>query len=615
MKNLSKIIICLVLAVSAASAQAVDLQYATLGKISGDKALVHYESPEGDSTYRCSTVSGDCMATTETTLDPAPFDGSGTYYYSRGNAYAVKETALSIPGWFVYRVYQRTGNQWSEIGMVPLFEEAVRLRFSSDEKRLVLITRSGELLSVKTDDTNDIVRGQVDMNNFENWQLDREGFAVIGYSPQFYFDDIKSATALHYYNFEYDRYDMIPVSEKVGASFGATGIYYIDRHDGFMELHRYDTRSGSSEVVTKGAWVKSVFEADGGIFFIANAKEDPYTYNLYSDYGNHGLGGFKRVYEPFLEYANISPDTSVVVDKENIFLNQQKGATNNVIVYNTDNDVVTPLVPVAYSYEPKGVEERLVDLPGGGKGIYMTGSDRSPDKVMVWLHGGPHRQTSFGYNGSYVYAVYDELLHALAREGWGVLKIDYAGSTGHTVGLYTDVVGNIGKKDVENVEAGIDWINSELRSPEIGLMGISYGGYLALKTSVENPGKVDHAISLNGVIDWTIDSHFDDGFHQYFGGRPDDNNQQPYIDSAIFPHLENLEEVKTLLVQSEFDTAVDPVQAYTMSEIVKFQYPKVDLGYVVIPGAEHTLETRVELDQFCDAVAERLGERGLCASR
>jgi dipeptidyl aminopeptidase/acylaminoacyl peptidase len=141
-------------------------------------------------------------------------------------------------------------------------------------------------------------------------------------------------------------------------------------------------------------------------------------------------------------------------------------------------------------------------------------------KTLLKFISGPHRQASSGYNSSLIYGVYDELLHALARAGWAVMKLDYTGSVGYSADYRDAIVNNIGNKNVADTQMAITWMNNEFDNPKMNLTGVSYGGYLSLKTAVESPQKVDRTVSVNGVTDWMTDTLIDPTFRPYFGGRP-----------------------------------------------------------------------------------------------
>ena len=113
----------------------------------------------------------------------------------------------------------------------------------------------------------------------------------------------------------------------------------------------------------------------------------------------------------------------------------------------------------------------LLTLPTG----YRAGS-RVP--LLTFVHGGPASRFDFGYLG-YLGVLYAP--HALAAEGFAVLRPNPRGTGGYGIDFRAANRSDWAGMDWLDVEAGIDKVIADgIADPErLGLMGWSYGGYLA----------------------------------------------------------------------------------------------------------------------------------------
>ncbi len=45
-----------------------------------------------------------------------------------------------------------------------------------------------------------------------------------------------------------------------------------------------------------------------------------------------------------------------------------------------------------------------------------------PYTLLIWLHGGPYRQTSYGYHPFHSYGIYDSILELLRKDNTNIPK-------------------------------------------------------------------------------------------------------------------------------------------------------------------------------------------------
>ncbi|XP_058810683.1 acylamino-acid-releasing enzyme-like isoform X4 [Phymastichus coffea] len=122
------------------------------------------------------------------------------------------------------------------------------------------------------------------------------------------------------------------------------------------------------------------------------------------------------------------------------------------------------------------------------------GPDKSTPLIAVG-HGGPHSSYCNMYYPDYV---------LLTLLGFGVLQINYRGSTGLGGDNVDYLLGKIGDVDVRDCVTAIDTALAKypwLDPKKVNLYGGSHGGFLAAHLSGQYPEKFKSAVILNGVID------------------------------------------------------------------------------------------------------------------
>jgi dipeptidyl aminopeptidase/acylaminoacyl peptidase len=242
---------------------------------------------------------------------------------------------------------------------------------------------------------------------------------------------------------------------------------------------------------------------------------------------------------------------------------------------------------------------------GSLSGVYMPAAATST--LLVWLHGGPDRQTSLGYHSYQSYGGYDWVLGKLQASGVPVLKLDYPGSTGYGLAFAESVKGGVGTVDAQAAQAAISAFAKEHGYTNVYLMGNSYGGYLALKLLVTYPSQYKGVLSLSGVTDWptlvqTIPSSI---FALDFNGPPSTDNGALYGVSSIINHLNELTDQKVYIVQGDADTEVPYSQSTLLDSAIKTAGKQDD--YTTLPGEDHVYENPASYTLVCNKALNLVG--------
>jgi protease II len=115
--------------------------------------------------------------------------------------------------------------------------------------------------------------------------------------------------------------------------------------------------------------------------------------------------------------------------------------------------------------------------------------------ALIWVHGGPGGQTTKGY---------DALIQALANHGYVVLGVNYRGSSGFGKTFLNADDGKAGREplwdciEAKKYLASLDYVDPS----SIGIMGISYGGYMVLAALAFHPDEFAVGVDMFGVSNW-----------------------------------------------------------------------------------------------------------------
>ena len=118
-----------------------------------------------------------------------------------------------------------------------------------------------------------------------------------------------------------------------------------------------------------------------------------------------------------------------------------------------------------------------------------------PQPLIVMAHGGP-----FGVHDTWGY---DSDVQFLASRGYGVLQVNYRGSSGRGEKFERSTYQQWGSGIQDDIRDAVRWaIGQKLADAgKVCTFGISFGGYSALMNPIRNPGMYRCAIGYAGVYD------------------------------------------------------------------------------------------------------------------
>jgi len=201
--------------------------------------------------------------------------------------------------------------------------------------------------------------------------------------------------------------------------------------------------------------------------------------------------------------------------------------------------------------------------------------------VFLFTYGGPHSQRVTRAWGNY----FDQYM---AQQGFVVFRLDNRGS-GRRERQFTDVLhNNLGKHEVEDQVAGIDWLakQSFVDPKRVGVFGWSYGGFMTLRLLSAASDKIAMGVSVAPVTDWALyDTHYTE---RYVGGTPK-GDPEAYKRSGVFAHLDGMTSNLLLIHGMADDNVLFSNTTLLIDELVK---RNVQFDLMTYPGAKHGMSGR-----------------------
>ena len=233
---------------------------------------------------------------------------------------------------------------------------------------------------------------------------------------------------------------------------------------------------------------------------------------------------------------------------------------------------------------------------------------------VVYPHGGPAARD---------FARFDWIAQMLVEQGYGVMQINFRGSTGYGRAFQAAGHRQWGQAMQDDVTDGTRWLVDQgiADGERICIFGGSYGGYAALMGAIKEPDLYQCAASLNGVTDLrSLIGHarryVGGKFGTRFIGRLWKDRKMLNKNSP----RRRAEEIKipVLLVHGEKDRVVPVAQSRKMRNVLGEQLYK----YVELPEGSHSLtrqENRLafayELIEFLDLQIGGKSNAGKLASQ
>ncbi|PWT81683.1 MAG: S9 family peptidase [Acidobacteria bacterium] len=194
--------------------------------------------------------------------------------------------------------------------------------------------------------------------------------------------------------------------------------------------------------------------------------------------------------------------------------------------------------------------------------------------ALILPHGGPTGQMVDYWNAD---------VAALTSRGYICIAPNPRGSTGYGSDFQKANFQDLGGGDLKDEVAGVEFLEATgyVDPKKIGIIGGSYGGFMALMAIGKAPDLWAAAVEECGIINWsTLFKTTDPSLKEYIQallGKPDENHQIYDADSPI-TYIRN-EKAPLLVLQGDNDPQVPKEEAQQVVDILKKEGRVVDVHY------------------------------------
>ncbi len=580
---MKKIIVLAALAlVPFAPAFGSELHYQSITAVSGDTIEITDRSPGGNTVYQCSS-SGTCKTSDGNTLfEDLP--NQSTYTKSANGKYGYQTIPLPYNGttYTIIIFYELTQDSATAIDFTVASGTILKSNFSPSGEQFVMVLASGDVTmrDIKDHTTHSATIDQTELPFFI---ISEEGTYLSTYN---YVSKVHKLL-----NIKSDTLHTVAGSAGyVAFNQSETKAAFSRNTDDFKNLYEVSLSDQTEQAIATGDFlVEDYLYANDTLYYTAN-KRTPLSWHLYDDTGavidtNVSYGDYLKDINGHLAYLKTT------------------GKTTDVYLYKDETKVRLDAAPDSAAAD---IVRRETTIKGTTAAI-LTPKDGKVDDVFIWLHGGPQRQTSLMYHPYLSYAVYDELLEDIVAAGNLVIKLDYTGSWGYGQDYIDALSGKIGRIEMDDVAAAIDYAKDEYDVSDVYVIGNSYGGYMAFQAANMLTDDVDGIVSINGVSNWySLMSQIPSSiFAPLFGGAPNAANLQTYLAASVFTNVDEIPDDLPLVTIYGTEDKTVPVAQSTEYEIFMKREGK-NVLLTALAGEEHIIRSRENLDKMCAAIEDGL---------
>lgn len=375
---------------------------------------------------------------------------------------------------------------------------------------------------------------------------------------------------------------------------GGKGFIWSSDRTGRNHLYLFDMDGKVKHALTQGEWgidnLLAVDEKAGKVYFSSNkdAVIDKQTYSVALDGSNAGKP--VRVTQAdgwhdttFARNGQLFVDTwSDPANPPQVSIRKPDGA---ILTWLEKNEVNA--AHPYYKYKSDHLPVEYGTLPAkDGQTLYwsMIKPYRfDPAKkypVYLSTYGGPTAQHVTRKWG-------DTFDMYMAQQGYVVFRLDNRGS-GRRERAFSDAIyRNLGKVEVEDQLAGIDFLGKQgfVDAKRIGVYGWSYGGFMALRLLSQGSDRIAAGVSGAPVTDWAL---YDTHYTERYMDKPSEN-KAGYADSTVFAHVDGLKS-NLLLIHGMADDNV--LFTNTTKMIDALVNRGVQFELMTYPGAKHGVSDR-----------------------
>lgn len=372
---------------------------------------------------------------------------------------------------------------------------------------------------------------------------------------------------------------------------------------GFHHLYLYDWDGQLLRPLTQGDWevtgdnnshgMRGVDEVHGLVYFMANAAT-PLERHLYSV-------SLTDPAAPMQQLTTESGWHSVAMsDNAQLFLDTFSNTTQpptvrlravtGAILAELIPNPITPQHPY-FHYQSEHVPVEFGSLHAGdGQDLYyelMKPKDLQPGRrypVIVRVYGGPGVQLVRNAWDADARSNEGFIRQYFVQQGYVWFSLDNRGSGWRGEKFESALLKRLGSVEVDDQVAGVRFLKSlpYVDPTRIGVLGWSYGGYMALMCTLRTPGVFAAAVAGAPVTDWKL---YDTHYTERYMGTPQ-ANLDGYVHSNVTHYAKNLT-VPLLMMHGMADDNVLFANSTALYKVFQDLHKTFDI--MVYPGSKHAL--------------------------
>lgn len=124
---------------------------------------------------------------------------------------------------------------------------------------------------------------------------------------------------------------------------------------------------------------------------------------------------------------------------------------------------------------------------------FLILNKKAEKEALIYIHGGPWREMADRWSVT---------VSILAAAGYHIMIPNYRGSRGYGEEFRRLLIGDPGGMDLEDIVYAYKYLIEEEISKDVGLVGFSYGGFLALLAVGKYPRLWKYVVAGSGICDW-----------------------------------------------------------------------------------------------------------------
>jgi dipeptidyl aminopeptidase/acylaminoacyl peptidase len=290
-----------------------------------------------------------------------------------------------------------------------------------------------------------------------------------------------------------------------------SALIFVSEHAGWLHAYRLDLRTRKVVDLTPGECELMQGAVAGGSYFastncgdrdrrhlwrvdLKSARSKALTRGTQIEMNPAPLAGGK-----LLAYSR-----ATATDPQSIYV---------MTIDGTEVRRVSPPAPASLPTEAMS-EPRPVTFPSASDGatiygqLFQSGDPKFKGRkrpAVVYLHGGPVRQSVAGWYNIDYYDRFYAMNQYLASKGYVVLAVNYRAGTGYGRDYrLAKGIGPNGALEHGDVVGGGEYLRSlqAVDGERIGIYGASYGGYLTAMALARASALFKAGVDVHGVHDW-----------------------------------------------------------------------------------------------------------------